>query len=204
MNEFYEELMCPIIYRWIKGHNGVQACCKSCSLCIENGEEHGTIRFHDDNIVELVIENQTTHETVFYLHFQMHDMKASIEQFETFFSYLKQPHLQHEEVYLEKSSIKNILLSCSGGLTTSYFAYAMQEIVDQKNMNVRIDAVAYTDIDTIEENYDVILLAPQIAYMLPEYKRKYGKKVMSISSIDFATSQFDGILNKAMSHHAIC
>ena len=34
--------------------------------------------------------------------------------------------------------------------------------------------------------------------MLPEYREKYGNKVMTIETVDFATSDFEGIIQKAL------
>ncbi|WP_028044630.1 PTS sugar transporter subunit IIB [Candidatus Stoquefichus massiliensis] len=198
MNEFYEDLMRPIVYKWLKGHDGVLSCDKCCTLCIKSCGLHGTICFHRDNIVELSIKDEETEESVFYLHFQMHDMKSSLEQFNTFFQYLTLPVSQYHDINIHNTSVKKILLSCSGGLTSSYFAYAMQEIINERHLGIQVDAVGYTDIDYVANEYDVILLAPQIAYKLPEYKEKYGHKVMNIESIDFATSHFDGIIEKAL------
>ena len=198
MNEFYQDLMYPFIRKWILSHQGVQACCRNCILCIKGNEVKGTIQFYEDNIVELRIKNIVSEEDIFYLHFQMHDMHSALQQFDTFFQYLTKPMTQHEDIRVQESCIQKILLSCSGGLTTSYFAYSIQEILNQKDMNMQVDAVAYTDIDKVAAGYDMILLAPQIAYMLPEYKKKYGCKVMSIESIDFATSNFEGIIEKAL------
>ena len=30
MNEFYEDLMCPVVYRWVKNHEGVKICHNKC------------------------------------------------------------------------------------------------------------------------------------------------------------------------------
>ncbi|MEG0275802.1 MAG: hypothetical protein RR630_02130, partial [Coprobacillus sp.] len=70
--------------------------------------------------------------------------------------------------------------------------------MNQKKLGIQVDAVAYTDIDNVADQYDIILLAPQISYMLPRYKEKYGCKVMGIESVDFATSNFEGIIQKVL------
>lgn len=197
MNEFYKDLMCPMFYRWVKAHKGVMKCKRSCTLWIDNEDVYGVIEFHDDNIVELSIKDSISDENIFYLHFQMHDMKSSLQQFQTFFQYLTKPSTKHQDIDIHETSIKKILLSCSGGLTTSYFAYSIQEIINQKDIGIQVDAVGYNDIDSVADEYDLILLAPQIAYMLPRLKEKYGCKVMNIDAVDFATSHFEGIIQKA-------
>lgn len=197
MNEFYEDIMSTLMRRWVLAHDGIEKCCQNCSLYIDGEEVYGIIQFHNDNIVELTIKDNESKENIFYLHFQMHDFSSSLKQFNTFFQYLSCPLSEHENIDVNDTSISKVLLSCSGGLTTSYFAYSIQEIINQKNLGIQVDAVAYTDIDNVADQYDIILLAPQIAYMLPRYKEKYGCKVMAIESVDFATSNFEGIMEKA-------
>ena len=59
MNEFYEDLMCPVVYRWVKNHEGVKICHnKCCTLWIDNGDIYGVIEFHDENIVEMCIRDR--------------------------------------------------------------------------------------------------------------------------------------------------
>ncbi|MEG0547747.1 MAG: hypothetical protein RR428_01700 [Coprobacillus sp.] len=198
MNEFYEDIIGSIMHKWLLSHEGIEKCCKNCSLYIESDEVYGVIEFHDDNIVELTIKDNDSKENIFYLHFQMHDLNSSLRQFNTFFQYLSCPISEHKNIDVNDTSIQKILLSCSGGLTTSYFAYSIQEIMNQKKLGIQVDAVAYTDIDNVADQYDIILLAPQISYMLPRYKEKYGCKVMGIESVDFATSNFEGIIQKVL------
>ena len=199
MNEFYEDLMCPVVYRWVKNHEGVKICHnKCCTLWIDNGDIYGVIEYHDENIVELTVKDTKSHENIFYLHFQMHDMNSSLQQFNTFFHYLTTPSSEHHDMNVHQTDIKKILLSCSGGLTTSYFAYSIQEMMNHRDLGIQVDAVGYSDIDNVANEYDIILLAPQIAYMLPEYREKYGNKVMTIETVDFATSDFEGIIQKAL------
>lgn len=94
-----------------------------------------------------------------------------------------------------------ILLSCTAGLTTSYFAYLMQEALAPLKENITIDAVSYLDLDQVQQDYDVILLAPQIAYKYPELKERYGSKLMKIDTLDFATGNVNHVLNEVLSVH---
>ncbi len=53
--------------------------------------------------------------------------------------------------------------------------------------DIQVDAIPVFELDQIKDDYDMILLALQIAYMYPQLKKKYGKKVMQIEAMDFAT-----------------
>ena len=54
----------------------------------------------------------------------------------------------------------------------------------------------------------MVLLAPQVAYLLPQLKNKYGNKIFItnagyadtyiIYSLDFATNDFNAIIKKAV------
>ena len=70
--------------------------------------------------------------------------------------------------------------------------------MNHRDLGIQVDAVGYSEIDNVANEYDMILLAPQIAYMLPEYREKYGHKVMTIETVDFATGDFEGIIQKAL------
>ncbi len=39
-------------------------------------------------------------------------------------------------------------------------------------------------------------MAPQIAYKLPEYRQKYGDRVMTVDSRDFASYDVNRVLNR--------
>lgn len=193
MNQFFAELLSPIVYKWISGWECVDVCDDHQTLCIENDKYEGMIVFYQDNITELKIIERETKDEVFYLHFQMHDFHSVQEQLDTFLDFM----VNDENSMSENFSLqhKKILLSCSGGLTTSYFAYQMKELF--KNQDIHIDAIGYTEIDLVANDYDVILIAPQINYVLPYLKQKYGNKIMAINPRDFATYNFNNILKTA-------
>ena len=128
----------------------------------------------------------------------MHDFKSTMDQFNTFFNYLCLPTIKLGESIFNNVNTNKILLSCSGGLTTSYFAYLMQEIFKREGLDIVVDAVGYMEIDKVIDDYDMVLLAPQVAYLLPQLKNKYGNKIFIIDSLDFATNDFNAIIKKAV------
>ena len=87
-----------------------------------------------------------------------------------FFNYLCLPTIKLGESIFNNVNTNKILLSCSGGLTTSYFAYSMQEIFKRQGLDIVVDAVGYMEIDKVIDDYDMVLLAPQVAYLLPQLK----------------------------------
>lgn len=199
MNEFYQNLLTPIVYQWVASHANAKKGKSCCSICFCNENYHGTIYFHADNIIELQILNIETQENLFYLHFQMKDMKMVTENIIAFFNYLQKPHSDviEESHFTLKKELK-ILLSCTSGITTSYFAYLLENSLNQTEKHVIVDAVSYTELDQVQSDYDFIFLAPQISYKYPQMKAKYGNKVLMIDSMDFATGNIENVLKIVM------
>jgi cellobiose PTS system EIIB component len=67
-----------------------------------------------------------------------------------------------------------ILLMCSAGMSTSLLEKKMKDYSDQNNLGVEVDAKAsFEGMSSISE-YDVILLGPQVRYLLAEAREKAG------------------------------
>ena len=77
----------------------------------------------------------------------------------------------------------------------------MQEALAPLKENITIDAVSYLNLDQVQQDYDVILLAPQIDYKYPELKERYGSKLMKIDTLDFATRNDNHVHNVVFSVH---
>ena len=197
MDEFYQSVYSMIAYNWIgslaEAHKGKS----SRSICFCKNQYHGKMSFFDDNIIDLRIEDINTKESIFYLHFQIKNLKMLTENIQSFFDCLNQ---QHDEACAKEDIIikenLNILLTCSTGLTTSYFAYLLDEYFQQAQLNIKVDAVGYQELDVIQSQYDFIFVAPQISYLYTKLQEKYGQKVFLIDSYDFATGNIKSVLNK--------
>ena len=74
----------------------------------------------------------------------------------------------------------------------------MKNALDKVGVEATIDAVSFTEIDKVQSEYDYILLAPQIAYKLPEYRKKYGNRVMKVDSRDFASYDVNRVINRVI------
>jgi cellobiose-specific phosphotransferase system component IIB len=145
---------------------------------LETDYAMGYVNFYDD-IVELRIETIRDKETVFFLHFQLHDLAKAEEQFNE----MKET-LIHQK---DKQGVK-ILLCCTSGLTTSYFAELLNKASDSMKYNYNFKAANYQRVYEEGFGYDVILLAPQIAYERKKMQNALkGALVMSIPSQIFAT-----------------
>lgn len=158
MDEFLRDIHTMIFKEWIliqdqshcydEKHDNI--------IVIETNYSYSEIIFNRMNIIELSVTNTTTQEIEFYLHFQMKTMKHATELFKEMMDNIQQ--------LVEKPKIK-ILLSCSGGLTTSYFASKLNEASQLLYYNYEITAIGYNELFNVGDQYDIIMLAPQISYM---------------------------------------
>ncbi len=171
--------------------------CGIISFCNEVYE--ASVIFHENSLMELSIEDKKTSETPFYLHFEAREPKTARNNIQAFFDFFrdKNPSKEHFDIHAAKNgqSMK-LLVSCTSGLTSSYFAYTMKNALEKAGIDITIDAVSYTEIDKMQSQYDYILLAPQIAYKLPEYRQRYGDRVMTVDSRDFASYDVNRVLNR--------
>lgn len=126
------------------------------TIYIETEYGLGELTFHPLNIIELRVTNKITQEVDFYLHFQMKTMKHALELFNEMIESI---------MNLSNKPITKVLLSCTGGLTTSFFAQRLNEVIQLLGLDLKVDAIGYNQLFQVGINYDIILLAPQISYL---------------------------------------
>ena len=124
---------------------------------IKTSYAEGKINFYDVNvlIVEMSVLNIADGENKFYLHFEPKDLNYAEELFEEMIQSIVE--LQY------KQKVK-ILLSCSGGLTTGFFADKLNEAAKIMELDYEFSAVPFHKLYDVARDYSIILLAPQIAF----------------------------------------
>ncbi|KYP96394.1 PTS sugar transporter subunit IIB [Rosenbergiella epipactidis] len=75
---------------------------------------------------------------------------------------------------------KFIYLFCSAGMSTSLLVTKMREQANKYEVPVTIEAFPETLLAEKGEQADVILLGPQISYMLPEFKAAFPIKPIEV------------------------
>lgn len=71
----------------------------------------------------------------------------------------------------------NIYLFCSGGFSTSLLAQNMKnEFKNQGYDDIEVAAYDYGSLDDVVEEADLILLAPQIAWVKSDVEEEYPEK----------------------------
>lgn len=192
MDEFYQEINAMIYLRWIIGQ-GKKYNLKidfenenQNTVIIKNNNVIGRIIYYGNGIFEEELTDCRTGEKIFYLHFQLEHFNHAIEMFNEMINCAIE--------VINKPRVR-ILLCCSGGLTTSLFASRMAELAVLEKLPYEISAIGYAGLFDIAKEYDIILLAPQVSYLLSQVKQRLlGKKVLMIPIRIFATNDFSGAL----------
>ena len=84
--------------------------------------------------------------------------------------------------------ICRLLLCCSGGMTTAFFADKIKNGIKVLNLNMEVAATSYQKIYNVAQNYDVILLAPQVSYVKLQVEKVFKNKlVLKIPTQIFAS-----------------
>lgn len=95
-----------------------------------------------------------------------------------------------------------ITLICAGGMSTSMLVARMQKAAKDKGVEAEIRAIAESKFKKeYSDKTDVLLLGPQVGYMIDEFKSEYvpkGIKVDVIDSIDYGMMNGEKVLNIAL------
>lgn len=145
--------------------------------------------YHFDNepeIVELRVTCRKTNLTKFFLHFQPVQEVHSKDLFNEMVSAL---------LALKYVQTTKVLLCCTAGMTTSFFAEKLNEAARMADMDYVFSAVSVQEVYANAKDYDVILVAPQVAYEQKRLQRSLSDKpVLNIPTALFAKYDAVGCL----------
>lgn len=99
--------------------------------------------------------------------------------------------------------MKQITLLCVAGMSTSLLVSKMKEAAAKRQLNVEIMAMPKDSLDGDVTKTDLILLGPQIRYLLDEVKSKYeprGIKVDVVNIMDYGMMNGEKVLEDAMKY----
>ena len=97
--------------------------------------------------------------------------------------------------------MKNIVLCCAAGMSTSMLVQRMQDAAQKKGVEVSIKAVPVAEFKDNLAAADIILLGPQVKYeqaKLQALADPFGKKVAVIDMMDYGMMKGDAVLDKAL------
>ena len=174
MEDFLKDVYTSIYKKWILFQQ-----IDNCQIMLSSKDQNkiiletkygvANVIFYKFNIIELNVISKIDQESCFFLHFQMNNINHAINLFYEMVECLK--------TLIKKPKIK-ILLCCSGGLTTTYFAYKIDEAIQLFALDYEIAATGYNELFKKGEQYDVILLAPQVSFMYAKVKKIFKDKYL--------------------------
>jgi cellobiose-specific phosphotransferase system component IIB len=157
---------------------------------LETDYAGGHIVFHPQDIIELMIVSLKTGENEFYLHFQLHDEDHAHGLVNEMIKALLE---------MKDARKLKVLLTCTSGLTTSYFASQLTEAAASLHLDYEFAAVPFNKIYEKGFDYDVILLAPQVHYEYAKTAEIFKRKtVMKIPAAAFGGYKSGDVIEMIM------
>ena len=97
--------------------------------------------------------------------------------------------------------MKKILLLCAAGMSTSILVNKMKEAANKNGIEVQIEAVSLENFENKINEYDVVLLGPQVRFKKNELQEKanaLGKPLDVINTMDYGLMKGDKVLEFAL------
>ena len=124
---------------------------------IDSTDLTGEVNFYDINstiVVEERVEDKKTQETTFFLHYELTDIEFAKQSFQDVADF----------VASNKNQIKHVLLCCTCGMTTTFFANKLNEKAELIGIKYDFKALPVTEAIEHGNSYAAVLLAPQVGY----------------------------------------
>ncbi|HHJ8717353.1 TPA: PTS sugar transporter subunit IIB [Streptococcus pyogenes] len=98
--------------------------------------------------------------------------------------------------------MKSIMLVCNAGMSTSMLVTKMQKAAQARDLEVSIWAVPVSEVDNevAANSIDVLLLGPQVKFLLKDFKDKFEPdiKVDAINMADYGLMNGEKVLETAL------
>ncbi|UUX33111.1 PTS sugar transporter subunit IIB [Fundicoccus culcitae] len=98
--------------------------------------------------------------------------------------------------------MKEIMLVCNAGMSTSMLVTKMQKASEEQGIETKIWAVSLSEVDenVRNNNIDVILVGPQVKFVVKKYKDTYEPdiKVTDIPMADYGRMDGEKVLQLAL------
>lgn len=95
-----------------------------------------------------------------------------------------------------------ILLVCAGGMSTSILMKKMEKYWKEAGEELQINAVGLSEYRDVYQNYDIVLVGPQVSYRLKEIKENTELPCSPIESFDYAVANCPNIMKLAKKLYA--
>ncbi|MCJ0087801.1 PTS sugar transporter subunit IIB [Clostridioides difficile] len=94
-----------------------------------------------------------------------------------------------------------IMLACSAGMSTSLLVTKMEDAARENGIEAKIWAISEVNLKNEIENCDVLLLGPQVRYVLgkaTEMAKPYNIPVEVINMMDYGRCNGKAVLDRAV------
>lgn len=153
---------------------------------IYNNDKIGKLVIWDIGVIEESIYEKET--LLFYLHYELNHLHLAVDYFYRMIDQMKTASIKHNI---------QVLLCCSGGMTTGFFAEKLNNYCKLNHIHVEVDATAVYHLPDVYQDYDMVLVAPQLRYQVIELSQRYKPIVIqSIDPVIFATYDCPALLNQ--------
>ncbi len=89
-----------------------------------------------------------------------------------------------------------ILLICAGGMSTSILMKKLEKYASAHDIELEILARGMNDFDDVFQNFDIILLGPQVSYQKSSIENSTKKPVAVIAPYDYAIGNAENIFKQ--------
>ena len=99
--------------------------------------------------------------------------------------------------------MKNIMLVCGAGMSTSLLVTKMQEAAKEAGVEAEIWAIPEADIAKHVGEFDVCLLGPQVRFKKKAFDEKYADKgieFMVIDTVDYGMMNGEKVFKTVLEH----
>ena len=197
MDNFYQDVNFKIYKKWMENLNIPGVSIKnnphdSSEIFFKKDDIVGISAFYRDYLVEHEIFKTNNKQRIFYVHYQFINFKRSLVIFNDYIKIFKNYHHQKK---------LKVLLCCSAGYTSTYFVDGIKKFCKLLNISIEIEASSYLTINQKLGNYDLILLAPQIAYLVPKLMVQGCKNIYAIPPKIFASNDYQQVVEFILKHY---
>ena len=93
-----------------------------------------------------------------------------------------------------------ILLVCNAGMSTSMLVTRMEKAAQQRQLNAQIQAVPVSQAETMLDEWDIVMLGPQVRHQLQYLQKKAEGKtpICVIDMRDYGRMNGEKVLDAAM------
>lgn len=96
--------------------------------------------------------------------------------------------------------MKNIVLICAAGMSTSLLVNKMRKYSEEINYDANINAYPMSEIDKHGKDADIILLGPQVRFNLEKVKSTFPEKhVQVIETVDYGMMNGENVIKSVIS-----